>query len=64
MIINNNSYHTTTRVMEMGFSDHSAVIMNILVNGPSVCSKYAEKRILSKQNIVSFKDLLETGLWD
>jgi hypothetical protein len=61
MTINNNYYHSTTRVMEMGFSDHSSVIMNILVNGPSVCSKYAAKRILSKQNTVSFK---ETEMWD
>jgi hypothetical protein len=45
--------------MEMGFSDHFAVIMNILVYSPSICSKYVEKRIFSKQNIANFKDQLE-----
>jgi uncharacterized protein YjcR len=50
--------------MEMGFSDHFAVIKNILVYGPSLCSKYVQKRIFSKQNIASFKDQLEIELWD
>jgi hypothetical protein len=64
MIKNKNYYHSTTRVMEMGFSDHFAVIMNILVYRPSICSKYLEKRIFSKQNITNFKDQLEIESWD
>jgi hypothetical protein len=39
MTINKNYYDSTTRVMQMGYSDHSAVIMYILVNGPCVCIK-------------------------
>jgi hypothetical protein len=50
--------------MEMGFSDHFAVIMNILVNSPSICLKYVEKRTFSKQNIANFKDQLEIESWD
>jgi hypothetical protein len=50
--------------MEMGFSDHFSVIMNILVYGPSICLKYMEKRIFSKQNIANFKDQLEIESWD
>jgi hypothetical protein len=49
--------------MEMGFSDHFAVIMNILVYNLSICSKYVEKRIFSKQNITNFKDQLEIESW-
>jgi hypothetical protein len=47
-----------------GVSFHFAVIMNILVYSRSICSKYVEKRILSKQNITNFKDQLETESWD
>jgi hypothetical protein len=44
IIKNKNYYHSTTRVIEMGFSDHFAVIMNILVHSPSICSKYVGKK--------------------
>jgi hypothetical protein len=45
MIRNKNFYHSTTRVTEMGFSDHSALVMNILVHSPSTCLKYVVKRM-------------------
>jgi hypothetical protein len=64
MIKNKNYYHSTTRVTEMGFSDHFTVIINIRVHSSSICSKYVETRIFSKLNITNFKDKLEIESWD
>jgi hypothetical protein len=64
MIKNKNYYHSTTRVMEMGFSDHFAVIMNMLVYSLSICSRYVKKRIFSKQNTTNLKDPLQIESWD
>jgi hypothetical protein len=64
MIKNKNFYHSTTRVREMGFSDHFALFMCTFVHSPSICAKYVEKRIFSKNNIANLKDQLEIESWD
>jgi hypothetical protein len=57
-------YHSTTKVVEMGISDHFALVMSILIHSPSTCSKYVVKRIFSKRNIASFSDQLKSEPWD
>jgi hypothetical protein len=47
------------RNIEMGFSDHFALFMCIFVHSPSICAKYVEKKIFSKNNITNFKNQLE-----
>jgi hypothetical protein len=64
MIWNKIFYHSTTKVVELGFSDHFALIMNIFVNSPSTFLECVVKRILSKRSIVIFNGQLKTELWD
>jgi hypothetical protein len=42
-------YHTTTRVVEVGYSDHIAQIMNIAVKCPFVHSGKTVRRAFSKE---------------
>jgi exonuclease III len=56
--------HSTTKVVEMGLSDHFVLVTSILVHSPSTCSKYVVKRIFSKRNIANFNDQLKIELWD
>jgi hypothetical protein len=58
MIRNEDFYHSTTRVIEIGFSDHFALVMGIFVHSPSTCLKFVEERGFSKRNIEYFKDQL------
>jgi hypothetical protein len=66
MIRNKTFYHSTTRVIEMGFSDHFALVMSIrvFIHSTSTCLKYVVKRFFSKRNILNFKDQLKLESWD
>jgi hypothetical protein len=48
----------------MGFSDHFVLVMSIFVHCPSACSKYVEKRIFSRRNILNVNDQLKIESWD
>jgi hypothetical protein len=50
MIRNKICYHTTTKVVELGYSDHFAQVMNIAVKCPSVHSGETVRKIFSKRN--------------
>jgi exonuclease III len=47
MIRNKIFYHSSTKVVEMGFSDHLVLVMNILVKSPATFSIYIVKRVFS-----------------
>jgi hypothetical protein len=65
MIRNKDFYHSTTRVIEMGFLHHLALVMSIIVHSPSTCLKYMKKMFFfSKLNIENFKDQLKLEFWD
>jgi hypothetical protein len=64
MIKNNIFYHTSTKVMELGFSNHFALVMNIVVKCPSIFSENVVKIIFSKRSIDIFNCQLKTELWD
>jgi hypothetical protein len=49
MIRNKIFYHSSTKVVEMGFSDHFALVMNILVKRPATFSINIVKRVFSQR---------------
>jgi exonuclease III len=55
---------TSTQVVELGFSDHFALIMVVLVKSPPIFSENTIKRIFSKRSMDILNDLLKTELWD
>jgi hypothetical protein len=48
MIKNKNVYHSTTSVIEMGFSDHFPLFISIFVHSPSSWAKYVENGFSQK----------------
>jgi hypothetical protein len=59
-----NKYPTTTEVVEIGYSDHFAQIMNIVVNSLSSLPEFTKKRIFSKRSIDLFNSLLTNEVWE
>jgi hypothetical protein len=57
MIRNKIFYPTTTEVVETGYSDHFAQIMNIVVNSLSSLPEFTKKRVFSKRSIDLFNSL-------
>jgi predicted AAA+ superfamily ATPase len=57
-------YHSSTKVVEMGFSDHFALVMNILVKRPATFSVNIVKRVFSRRSIDIFNAQLKTELWE
>jgi hypothetical protein len=55
---------TSTRVVELGYSDHFALVMNIVVKRPLASSEKVVKRVFLKRSIDIFNCQLKTGLWD
>jgi hypothetical protein len=51
MIRNKIFYHTTTKVVELGYSDHFAQVMNIAVKCPLGHLGKTVTRVISKGNI-------------
>jgi hypothetical protein len=49
MIRNKNFYHSTTKVIEIGFYDHFALVMNISVHSPSTHLNYVKKGFFLKE---------------
>jgi hypothetical protein len=64
MITSKLFHHTSTQVVELGSSDHFALVMEVLVKSPSIFSENTVKRVFSKTSIDIFNDLLKTELWD
>jgi hypothetical protein len=52
------------KVVEMGFSDHFALVMNILVKRPATFSINTVKRVLSQRSTDIFNGQLKTELWE
>jgi exonuclease III len=64
MIVSKLFHQTSTQVVELGFSDHYALIMEVLVKSPPIFSENTIKRIFSKRSMDILNDLLKTELWD
>jgi exonuclease III len=64
MIRNKIFYHTSTRVVELGDSDHFALVMNIVVTRPLASKEKVVKRVFLKRSIDIFNSQLKTELWD
>jgi hypothetical protein len=64
MIRNRIFYHTTTKVVELGYLDHFAQVMNIAVKCPSVHSGKTVRRVFSKRNIEIFNSQLTIEIWE
>jgi hypothetical protein len=59
MIRNKIFYHTTTKVVELGYSDNFAQVMNTDVKCPLVRSGITVRRVFSKRNIEIFNNELK-----
>jgi hypothetical protein len=65
MIRNKIFYPTSTNVVEMGYSDHFALVMNIVVTNSFVSfPEKTKRRIFSKRNIDLFNLRLSSEVWD
>lgn len=64
MIRNKTFYHTTTDVVELGYSDHFAHVMNKVVENPKVHPEKIIRRVFSKRNIETLKSHLKNELWE
>jgi hypothetical protein len=64
MIRNKIFYHTTTKVVQLGYSDHFAQVRNIDNKCPLVHSGKTVRRIFSKRNIEIFNDQLKNEIWE
>jgi hypothetical protein len=56
MIRNMICYHTTTKVVELGYSDHFAQVMNTAVKCPFVHSRKTVRRVFLRRNIEIFNN--------
>jgi exonuclease III len=52
MIRNKIFYHTSTRVVELGYSDHCALVMNIVVTRPLASKDKVIKRVFLKKVLI------------
>ena len=50
-------YHTTTKVVELGYSDHFAQVMNVVVENPKADPEIIIRRVFLKRNIETLKGL-------
>jgi hypothetical protein len=64
MITNKIFYLSPTKEVEMGFSDHFALVMNILVKRPATFSINIVKRVFSQRSIDIFNRQLKIELWE
>jgi hypothetical protein len=64
MIRNKIFYPTTTEVVKIGYSDHFAQIMNIVVNSLSSLPEFTTTRVFSKRSIDLFNSLLTNEVWE
>jgi hypothetical protein len=64
MIRNKIFCHTSTRVVELGYSDHFALVMNIVVKRPLASSEKVVKRFFLKSSTDIFNCQLKTELWN
>jgi hypothetical protein len=64
MIRNKIFHHSTTKVVELGYSDYFVQAMNIVVKCPSVYSGKTVRRIFSKRNIEIFNSQLKNKTWE
>ena len=64
MIGNKIFYHTTNNVVELGYSDHFAQVMNIVVENPKVHPEKIIRRFFSKRTIETLKSHLKNELWE
>ena len=65
MIRNKVFYPTSTNVVEMGYSDHFALVMNIVIENSHVpLSEKTKRRVFSKRNIDLFNLRLIREVWD
>jgi hypothetical protein len=63
MIRNKLFYHTSTKVVELRFSDHFVLVINILVKRPTFLENIV-KRVFSKRCIDILNCQLNIELWD
>jgi hypothetical protein len=59
MVRNKIFYYTTTKVVELGYSDHFVQVMNTAVTCPSVHSGKTVRRVFSRRNIEIFNGQLK-----
>jgi hypothetical protein len=64
MIRNKIFYPTTAEVVAIGYSDHFAQIVNIVVNSLSSLPEFTKKRVFSKRSIDLFNSLLTNEVWE
>jgi hypothetical protein len=64
MITNKSFYPLETKIIEMGFSHHYAVVMKVLVNYPSRSNFIAKKRVSPLNGINFFNCYLASESWN
>jgi hypothetical protein len=64
MIKNKVFYHTTTKVVELGYLNHFAQVMNIVVKCPFLHSGKTVKRVFSNRNIEILNNQIKNGIWE
>jgi hypothetical protein len=64
MITNKIFYRTSKEVVELGFSDHFALVTNIVVKRPTTFLENIVERVFSKRCVDIFNCQLKTELWD